>query len=40
MEYVVTTLREAVTINQLITIYYFEFGKNYRWDGESHDFWN
>ncbi len=39
MEYVVTTLREAVTINQLITIYYFEFGKNYRWDGESHDFW-
>ncbi len=39
MEYVITTLREEVPVQQIITLYFFEVDRNFRFDGESHDFW-
>lgn len=29
----------TVNVTELITIHYFEYGKKYRYPGESHDFW-
>lgn len=32
-------LKECIRINELFTVHYFEFSKNYKFHGESHDFW-
>ena len=32
-------LERTIEVDRLVTLYYFEFAKNYRFEGESHDFW-
>ncbi|WDV45594.1 AraC family transcriptional regulator [Clostridiaceae bacterium M8S5] len=32
-------LNNTIEINEIITFYYFDFSKNYSYDGEKHDFW-
>lgn len=39
MSYVKTTLKEEFNIKEIITVHYFEFAKNYIYEGESHNFW-
>lgn len=39
MNYFKTRLREEIVIEQLVTVHYFEFAKNYVFEGEKHDFW-
>ena len=39
MEFYKYTLNQLFTIPQIITIHYFEYGKDFLFDGESHDFW-
>lgn len=34
-----TPLRPVIVIHNLITMYYYEFGKHFVFRGESHDFW-
>ncbi len=38
-EYTKTVLKTDIQIDALITVHYFEYTKNYRFDGESHPFW-
>ena len=37
--YVKTSLKSLVSISKIVTIHYYEFDKNFVFDGESHDFW-
>jgi AraC-like DNA-binding protein len=39
MSYVSTVLKESIVINEIITIHYFEYMKNFTFRGEAHDFW-
>lgn len=39
MNYLRTKLREEIRINNIVTIHYFEFTKDYAFVGESHNFW-
>ncbi len=39
MKYKLTALNEELVIDQIVTIHYFEFVKDYRFEGERHDFW-
>jgi AraC-like DNA-binding protein/quercetin dioxygenase-like cupin family protein len=39
MEYQRTKLKQTLVVDKLITMYYFEFAKNYVFKGEQHDFW-
>lgn len=39
MDYKRTSLNQTIVIQNLITMYYFEFGKHYVFSGERHDFW-
>ncbi len=39
MNYVKTALTEEFTIKDIVTIHYFEFAKDYIYEGESHNFW-
>ena len=39
MEYVKTTLKEELTIKKIVTLHYFEYAKDYIYEGERHDFW-
>lgn len=39
MSYVSTTLKEEFNIKEIVTIHYFEFAKDYIYEGESHNFW-
>jgi AraC-like DNA-binding protein len=32
-------LKQTIDVKQLITLHYFEFGKEYAYKGERHDFW-
>ncbi|WP_308636007.1 helix-turn-helix domain-containing protein [Paenibacillus silvisoli] len=34
-----TRLEQTIVIDQIITMFYFEFGKNYEFTGERHNFW-
>jgi AraC-like DNA-binding protein/quercetin dioxygenase-like cupin family protein len=34
-----THLKQTITIDNLVTLYYFEFAKDYIFHGERHDFW-
>ena len=38
-EYYGTHLKDCIRINELYTVHYFEYSKNYKFYGESHDFW-
>ncbi|KRE98349.1 AraC family transcriptional regulator [Paenibacillus sp. Soil766] len=38
-EYQRTHLKMSLVINKVITMHYFEFGKDYSFNGEKHDFW-
>ncbi len=37
--YVKTSLSSLVNISKIVTIHYYEFDKNFIFEGESHDFW-
>ncbi len=37
--FVYTAVRRDIRIDALITVHYFEYAKNYRFDGEAHPFW-
>ena len=37
--YALHPLVQAVAVTDLVTIHYFEYTKDYRYQGESHDFW-
>lgn len=37
--YVLYPVQNAVRVTELVTIHYFEYTKDYRYPGESHDFW-
>ncbi|MBR5135074.1 MAG: helix-turn-helix transcriptional regulator [Clostridia bacterium] len=37
--YTKTVLRRSLHIESLVTVHYFEYGKNYHFEGESHPFW-
>lgn len=39
MAYTALALQRPVRIEQLISVHYFEFGPDYAFVGESHDFW-
>lgn len=39
MDYVRTQLKEEFTINKIVTVHYFEYAKNFVFEGEKHDFW-
>ena len=39
MDYSKTLLKEALVIKKIVTVHYFEFAKNYIFEGEKHDFW-
>lgn len=37
--YVKTQLQNVITISKIVTVHYYEFDKNFVFDGESHNFW-
>ncbi len=39
MRYKGTRLRDEIIIRELVTVHYYELSKDYRFAGESHDFW-
>lgn len=39
MEYRQLALEECIIIKNIVTIHYYEYGNDYIFDGESHDFW-
>lgn len=39
MGHIKTVLKEEIRINSIFTIHYFEFAKDYVFEGERHDFW-
>lgn len=39
MNYKSTLLKEIITIKKIVTVHYFEFAKDYVFEGESHNFW-
>ena len=38
-EYVATTLERSIPIQKIVTVHYFEYAKDYVFEGERHDFW-
>jgi AraC-like DNA-binding protein/quercetin dioxygenase-like cupin family protein len=39
MDYIKTTLKEELIVKKIITVHYFEYAKDYIFEGEKHDFW-
>lgn len=37
--YVKTNLQSIINVSKIVTIHYYEFDKNFVFEGESHDFW-
>ncbi len=37
--YVKTHLQSIINVSKIVTIHYYEFDKNFIFEGESHDFW-
>ena len=37
--YIGTRLKDDIAISEIVTIHYFEFSKDYKFGGETHDFW-
>jgi AraC-like DNA-binding protein/mannose-6-phosphate isomerase-like protein (cupin superfamily) len=38
-EYTFTNIKEEIHIKRIVTVHYFEYGKDYSFSGEKHDFW-
>lgn len=39
MDYCKTTIKEELIIKKLVSVHYFEYAKDYIFEGEKHDFW-
>jgi AraC-like DNA-binding protein/quercetin dioxygenase-like cupin family protein len=39
MQYAMTQLQDVVTIRKVVSIHYFEYARDYAYEGERHDFW-
>jgi AraC-like DNA-binding protein len=39
MEYFKINLKQEIIINRIITVHYFEFARDYIFEGEKHNFW-
>ena len=39
MAYYGVNLHDSITLGRTFSIHYFEYMKDYVYDGESHDFW-
>lgn len=39
MEYEKTALRQEITVDEIVTVHYFEYTKDFAFSGEIHDFW-
>ena len=39
LNYIKHKIANLININKIVTIHYYEFDKNFRYDGESHNFW-
>ncbi|MBE6879176.1 MAG: helix-turn-helix domain-containing protein [Ruminococcaceae bacterium] len=39
MNFIPTALKQDLVVNEIYTVHYFEFSKNYVFEGESHPFW-
>lgn len=39
MKYTPVPLKDNIKIDKLVTVHYFEFTKNYTFEGEQHNFW-
>lgn len=39
LNYIKHKLSNLISITKIVTIHYYEFNKNFRYDGERHDFW-
>ncbi len=39
MEFKPTRLKRVFTVNEIFTVHYFEYEKDYSFKGETHDFW-
>ena len=39
MAYTAVELQRPIRIERIITVHYFEYGPDYAFAGESHDFW-
>ena len=37
--YIKTQLKNTITVSKIVTVHYYEYGKNFIYEGESHDFW-
>ena len=37
--YIKTQLQNVINISKIVTVHYYEFDKNFVFDGEKHDFW-
>ena len=37
--YVKTQLQNVINISKIVTVHYYEFDKNFVFEGEKHDFW-
>ena len=37
--YIKTAVRRDLHVHSLVTVHYFEYAKDYRFDGEAHPFW-
>lgn len=39
MTYISTRLKREIIVNEIITVHYFEYTKDFIFEGEKHDFW-
>lgn len=39
IQYVGTTMKNSITVNQIFSVHYFKYTQNFDFNGESHDFW-
>ena len=39
LDYIKHKIANLLSINKIVTIHYYELHKNFRYDGESHNFW-
>ncbi len=39
LNYIKHNIANLINITKIVTIHYYEFGKNFYYDGESHNFW-
>jgi AraC-like DNA-binding protein/quercetin dioxygenase-like cupin family protein len=37
--YIKTQIKNVINVTKIVTIHYYEFDKNFTFDGEKHDFW-